>query len=138
MKEKNQSMSRSKPPVYNEVFKRRVIEEYLDSGLSKMDIQRKYKILFKSAICTWMKQLGYTDIHGKIHYIEAVNRNEIMKKQVKQTIVETESTAILKKQIRELERALEDEKLRSEAYQLTIEIAEREFNIPIRKKRSTK
>lgn len=126
------------PQVYPETFKRMVIEEYLKTGQSKMDIQRKHNILFKSAICTWMKQLGYTDIHGKIHYIEAVNRNEMMKKQAKPVIEETESIALLKKQIRELERSLEDEKLRSEAYQLTIEIAEKEFNIPIRKKRSTK
>jgi transposase len=138
MKEINRSKTGRIPQVYPETFKRMVIEEYLGTGLSKMEIQRKHKILFKSAICTWMKQLGYTDIHGKINYFEDVTRQELMDKKAKPAIEETETTALLKKRIRELERALEDERLRSEAYQLTIEIAEKELNIPIRKKRSTK
>ena len=123
--------------MYSEAFKRMVIEEYLGTGLSKMDIQRKHKILYKSAICTWMKRLGYNDIHGKLPYFEVANNIEL-KKQAKPTNAEAEETALLKKRVRELERILEDEKLRSEAYKLTIEIAEREFNIPIRKKRNTK
>jgi hypothetical protein len=40
--------------------------------------------------------------------------------------------------IKDLERSLEDEQLRSEAYSRMIGIAEKEFNIPIRKKSSTK
>jgi hypothetical protein len=40
--------------------------------------------------------------------------------------------------IKELERLLEDEQLRSEAYRRMIEIAEKDLNIPIRKKSDTK
>jgi len=42
--------------MFDESFKRKVIEEYLSTGHSKMSIQRKYNIHFKSAICTWMKR----------------------------------------------------------------------------------
>jgi len=44
----------------------------------------------------------------------------------------------LEERIRELERQLEDEKLRSEAYQRIIEKAEKELKVPIRKKPNTK
>ena len=40
--------------------------------------------------------------------------------------------------IKQLERKLEDEKLRSEAYKSMIEIAEKELKISIRKKPNTK
>jgi hypothetical protein len=44
----------------------------------------------------------------------------------------------LEEKIRELERQLEDEKLRSEAYQRIIEKAEKDFKVPIRKKPNTR
>ncbi|TDO28802.1 hypothetical protein BC659_0882 [Sediminibacterium goheungense] len=47
--------------MFDESFKRKVIEEYLSTRQSKMSIQCKYNIHFKSAICTWMKRLGYTE-----------------------------------------------------------------------------
>jgi len=42
-------------PHYDEKFKRKVIEEYLSTGCTKMSLIRKYKIQFKSAIKTWMR-----------------------------------------------------------------------------------
>ena len=45
---------------------------------------------------------------------------------------------LLQKKLKELERQLEDEKLRSEIYLRIIEKAEKELNIPIRKKPNTK
>jgi len=44
----------------------------------------------------------------------------------------------LEARIKELERLLEDEQLRSEAFSRIIDIAEREYNIPVRKKPNTK
>ena len=44
----------------------------------------------------------------------------------------------LQVRIKELEKALEYEKLRSLAYSTMIDIAEKEFNIPIRKKPGAK
>jgi hypothetical protein len=44
----------------------------------------------------------------------------------------------LQKRIKELERQLENAKLKAEGYELMIEIAEKELKIPIRKKSGTK
>ena len=54
------------------------------------------------------------------------------KKTNKRTPVVTDQT--LEQRVKELERLLEDEQLRSEAYKRMIEIAEKDLNIPIRKK----
>jgi transposase len=138
MTRENQEQTRKIPQEYSDDFKRKVIEEYLGTGFSKMSIQRKYKISFKSGICTWMKRLGYEDIHEKRSYFEAANDIELKKKFSSSHDDESGDIASLKKQLKELKRALENEKLRSEAYKLTIEIAEKEYKIPIGKKHSTK
>jgi hypothetical protein len=44
----------------------------------------------------------------------------------------------LKKRIKELERLLEDERLKSEAYNRMIELTEKELKISIRKKANTR
>lgn len=52
---------------------------------------------------------------------------------IKKTDIKNLSQEDLQHKIRELERQLEDEKLRSEAYLRIIEKAEKELRIPIRK-----
>lgn len=123
-------------PHYDRAFKRKVVEEYIATGSTKMFLLRKYNIQFKSAIQTWMRILGYTEPpkqtqnfnFGKI-IITSLPKNKKSS--------ETDSTKLQKK-IFELERQLEDEKLRSEAYERLIEKAEKEFKIPIRKKPGTR
>lgn len=94
---------------------------------------KKYNIQFKSAIQTWMRILGYTDPHKQPQRFK-FGRLIITSLPKKKKQSETE----LEKRIRELEHQLEDEKLRSEAYARIIEIAEKEYKIPIRKKPNTK
>ena len=123
-------------PHYGQTFKRKVIEEYLATGCTKIFLLRKYDIQFKSAIQTWMRVLGYTDPNaepqkfkfGKIIFTS-------LPKNKKNS--DTDSVKLQKK-IVELERQLEDEKLRSEAYARIIEKAEKEFKIPIKKKPGTR
>jgi transposase len=137
---KTDKLGRAVGNCYSEEFKRKVIEEYLRTGTPKLILQRKYDIKFKSGICTWMKKLGYADIHEGKPYFEVQGehflkeRFTMPKKKEEETQGQPGSMAGLEKRVKELERELEDEKLRSEAYKLTIEIAEKEFNIPIRKK----
>jgi transposase len=118
---------------YSESFKRKVCEEYLLTGQSKISLLKKYDIRMKSGIQKWLRQLGYEDIHQKAGYLNSRIPSLATKKT--DTSSKTDS---LEKRIKELERLLEDEQLRSEAYSRVIDIAEKEFNIPIRKKRSTK
>lgn len=90
----------------------------------------------KSGIQRWMKQLGYLDIHQKTRDLPpSIIPPLALKKTDKQ---ESATNQALEQRIKELERLLEDEQLRSEAYGRMIAIAEQEYKIPIRKKSNTK
>lgn len=119
---------------YSEPFKRKVCEEYLLTGQSKMSLLKKYDIKMRSGIQKWLRDLGYEDIHQKAGYLNSL----IPSLATKKTDTSTSKTDSLEKRIKELERLLEDEQLRSEAYSRIIDIAEKEFHIPIRKKPNTK
>ena len=119
--------------VYPESFKREVVKEFLEGRLSKIQLRRKYNIGGKSAILTWMRQLGYLDknhVAKKIKF-ESSPLDISMPTQEK-------SKEELQKEIRDLKRKLEDEQLRSEAYRRIIQKAEEELKISIKKKPDTK
>ena len=99
-----------------------------------MSLLKKYDIRMKSGIQKWLRQLGYEDIHQKDGYLNSL----IPSLATKKTNTSASKTDSLEKRIKELERLLEDEQLRSEAYSRIIDIAEKEFHIPIRKKSNTK
>ncbi|HET6767489.1 MAG TPA: hypothetical protein VFH08_08820 [Chitinophagaceae bacterium] len=117
--------------IYSEEFKRKVIDEYLSTGVPKMDLLRKYGIKSKSGIQRWMKKFGYTDIYKAVAPTFTFITSPTLIKKLKD---EHE----LRKRIKELERQLAEEKLRSEAYARIIDKAEKELKIPIRKKPNTK
>ena len=119
---------------YSEPFKRKVREEYLQTGQSKTYLLKKYDIRMKSGIQKWLRQLGYGDIHQKKGYLN-LSIPSLAKKHTDTSALNTDA---LEKRVKELERLLEDEQLRSEAYSRVIDIAEKEFHIPIRKKLNTK
>jgi len=119
--------------MFDESFKRMVIEEYLATKCSKMELLRKYNIHFKSAIQTWMRRLGYEDTHRpeKLKFDEALPLTVFMG-------TKSENTRELQRRIQELEQQLQDEKLRSEAYLRIIDKAEKELKISIKKKPNTR
>ena len=118
---------------YKEDFKRKVIEEYLSTGCTKASLLRKYKIPFVSAIQHWMKVLGYKDHPKEVEMLKFMQP-------IFSTLSDKKDLSIteMQQRIRELERQLQEEKLRSEAYARVIEKAESELKIPIRKKPNTK
>ena len=116
--------------LYSERFKRKVIEEYLNTGVPKMDLLRKYGIKTKSGIQRWMKKLGYVDNNPKVKFT-VITLPTVAK-------IDSNSNEELQKRIKELERQLENEKLRSEAYARMIEKAEKELKISIKKKSGTR
>lgn len=119
--------------MFDESFKRMVIEEYLATKCNKMELLRKYNIHFKSAIQTWMRKLGYEDIHR----CQNIKFDRTLPLTVPMS-TKNENTLELQKRIQELEQQLQDEKLRSEAYLRIIDKAEKELKIPIKKKLNTK
>jgi len=119
--------------MFDESFKRMVIEEYLTTKCDKMELLRKYNIHFKSAIQTWMRKLGYEDTH----------RAQRVKFDISLPLtvpmgIQSQNIRDLQKRIQELEQQLQDEKLRAEAYSRIIDKAEKELKISIKKKPNTK
>ena len=119
--------------IYPESFKRKVIEEYLRTGVTKMALLRKYGIKTKSGIQRWMKTLGYTDVYKPPDF----NFGKLILNSLSEATKNTDVDELQNK-IKELEQQLQDEKLRSEAYERIIEKSEKEFKIRIRKKSDTR
>lgn len=118
--------------VFTGSFKIKVAREYMESDLSQSEIRQKYNIKGKGCITDWVRKFGLKP-EPKEKRINGFGRSS-MKKEIEKTKVER----ALQKKVKELEKQLEYEKLRSEAFDTMINIAEMKFDIPIRKKRGTK
>jgi transposase-like protein len=130
---KKDKLGRNAPLHYPEAFKRQVIEEYLSTGVPKMELVRKYGIRYKSGITKWMRSLGYVEPGRKMTNLVATNNTGLARPNKKQP-----EPGSAEAEIARLKRELEDERLRSEMYLRMIDIAERDYHIPIRKKPGTK
>ena len=97
-------------PHYDEEFKRKVIEEYLATGCSKKSLLRKYDIQYRSAIQKWMRVRGYTDPYVGIQ--KPTFGKIIFHSLPKKTKKANAGIRELEKKVLELQRQLEDEKLR--------------------------
>ena len=102
---------------YSDQFKRRVVNEILLGDESLEYYRRKYRIGGSMTISRWIDKFASEEIPPM-----ATKRKD------------SEELAELKAETALLRRELEDERLRREAYQLMVQIAEAEFNIPIEKK----
>jgi transposase-like protein len=134
MKNKTGKVYRNPQKQYDEQFKRQVIEEYLRTGQSKASLRQKYDIRSQSAICLWMRDLGYTDPYQKP--VNLVFSNQlILAKESKSTPV---PDLTLEAKIKLLEKQLEDERLRTEMLNRMVDLAEKTYKIPVRKNFNTK
>lgn len=137
MKNSEQKNRPNPSTYYSEDFKKKIITEYLESDLTKREILDKYGIKANSAIQEWMRKFGITDPYGKKDYLGLPNTNRLKKKKPDLSEVELENYA-LNKRIKELEKLLSEEKIRSEMYSRVIEIAEKDLKLSIKKKSDTK
>ena len=132
--EKSTNKKRPNPATfYSEEFKKKVITEYLETDLTKRELLDKHGIKANSAIQEWMRKFGITDPYGKKDYLGLTNVNRLKKKKPELSEVEMENYA-LNKRIKELEKLLSEEKIRSEMYSRVIEVAEKDLKLNIRKK----
>ena len=106
---------------YSDQFKRQVVNEILSGDESVEYYRRKYRIGGSTTLSRWIDKFAS----------EALVPMAQKRK-------DSEEVAQLKAQLALLRRELEDERLRREAYQIMIKIAEEEFNIPIEKKSGVK
>lgn len=117
-----------------------IIDELLSSKCTKREIWEKYTGQEEEhgQLLRWMRLLGY-DAGIKTRRPNFVSKSTDMKEQNKEHRgVETFENLQLQKRIDELEKQLKDAELRAIAYSTMVDIAEQEFNIPIRKKYNTK
>jgi len=119
--------------MFDESFKRKVIEEYLSTRCTQAFLLDKYGIKFRGAIPTWMQKLGYTP--GRIVLQPNFDKQILIPLPKKK---KNEKPQDLEERIRQLEQQLEDEKLRAEIYSRIIDKAEKELKISLRKKPNTK
>ncbi|MCB9308129.1 MAG: hypothetical protein H6565_16140 [Lewinellaceae bacterium] len=106
---------------YSDHFKRGVVKEILSGSESLEYYRRKYKIGGHMTLSRWL-----------VNFASEETFPMASKKRDKDELAD------LKAELALLRRELADERLRREAYELMIRIAEEEFNIPIEKKSGVK
>lgn len=110
-----------KVKFYTDHFKRRVVNEILAGEESLEYYRRKYRIGGSMTLSRWLDKFATEQTYPMAS-----------KKRDKDELAD------LKAEIALLKRELEEERLRREAYELMVKIAEEEFNIPIEKKSGVK
>ncbi len=126
---------------YSEAERYEIVQEYLTSGKKKQEIWYKYTGQLKEhgSLLRWVRQFeNYTkDPNGRPNFTE--NNIEMAKKKFSPGLGgDSFETLQLKKRILELEEQLKDAEMKAIAFSTMVDIAEKEFNIPIRKKVNTK
>ena len=117
-----------------------IIQDLISSQCTKRDIWEKYTGQEEEhgQLLRWMRKLGY-DTGIKTRRSNFVSNSIQMKKQPSQdNSTESFENLQLKKRVEELEKQLKDAELKAIAFSTMVDIAEKEFNIPIRKKFNTK
>ena len=105
---------------YSESLKKEVVHEIKLGLLSKSEVKRKYGIKGWGCIYRWISNFDDNSDNRKLMDYTKSDK------------------ATLIKRIKELERQLEDEQIRSMGYSKMIDIAEEQLKISIRKKPDTK
>ena len=114
-------------------LKTQIIQEYLTQGGGFRKLGQKYGIS-RTTICKWVM------IHQGIHNLPLTEKQQqysvysMSNKYNKLNSEEQQSAEVLQQKIAALEKQLEWEKLRTEALNIMIDIAEKDLHISIRKK----
>ena len=117
-----------------------IIQEMLSSQCSKREIWNKYTGQSEEHGCLlkWMRQLGYDEHSNRRFNFDGNRLLMTSKKKTLQNGEESFEILQLKKRVLELENQLKDAEMKAIAFSTMVDIAEKEFNIPIRKKLNTK
>jgi hypothetical protein len=116
------------------------VKVYLAGGYTKQQIWKMYTGGEEEhgQLLQWMRKLGYLKANDSKKSISRIATHELYLQKKDNLSTKSKSTTErpedLQKRIKELEKALETANLRAEGYELMIDIAEKELNIPIRKK----
>ena len=119
----------------------KIIQEMLTSNCTKVEIWEKYtgRSEEHGNLLKWMRKLGYNADNLSRRVTFGGNINLMSTKKTSPAIGEKSFEILqLKKRISELEDQLKDAEMKAIAFSTMVDIAEKEFKIPIRKKLNTK
>ncbi|MBK9732395.1 MAG: hypothetical protein IPO83_14160 [Chitinophagaceae bacterium] len=130
---------------YSETERNAIIREMLKNNWTKQYTWMLYtgEVEERGQVLRWMRKLGYV---GKIEHKQFVSKRSIRRFEIKSTGMASKKkpegepfeVLQLKKRVAELEKQLKDAEMKAIAYATMVDIAEKEFNIPIKKKFNTK
>ena len=121
---------------FSDYEKKLIIEDYLSGNETKQSVYSRYTgySAENGKITMWMRKFGIEDKFVKnTNFVSMPTR-----KKDKEQSSEDFETLKLKKRIEELEKQLQTAEMKAIAFSTMVDIAEKEFNIPIRKKHNTK
>ena len=127
MEEKNSNYTKRTQKDYSLSFKLQVVQEIEQGHLTRSQALDKYGIQARSTIRNWLKKYGNFDYEYTV--------GQIMSKTPEQRILELEQQVrLLEKQKARAEHLAERADKKALLFDMMIDFAEEEFNIPIRKK----
>ena len=107
---------------FSEALKRHVVREVESGRISQSAAARKYGILGHSTILKWCRKYGTTPPEPPPRLrLKTMDERD-------RTLLEREN------EIKELKRELEDARVKNVVLETLVDVAERELNVPIRKK----
>lgn len=112
---------------YSDSEKLQIIDEFLNSGECMDRFQEKYG-MGHCTLSRWMVKFG----------LSKVSQPQVIQMKEKQSPEKTVREQTLEAKITRLEKELEAAKLKAEAYNALIEVAEEEYGLDIRKKAGAK
>jgi transposase len=116
--------------------KKLIIEDYLSGNETKQSVYSRYTgyPAESGKLTLWMRKFGIKD-----KFVENTNFASMPSKKIDKLPSSNDfETLKLKKRIAELEKQLQTAEMKAIAFSTMVDIAEKEFNIPIRKKHNTK
>jgi len=129
---------------FSQSERHQMVHDYLTSGKKKIEIWQQYTGQQEEhgQLLKWLRQFGYTD-SVTTRSTNFVAKQIVMSKRKKieksnDLTVKSFEQLQLEKRILELEKQLKDAELKAIAFSTMVDIAEKEFKIPIRKKLNTK
>lgn len=147
MDKQKRKIIKKKGKYYSETEQHSIIREMLKNNWTKQYTWELYtgEPEERGQLLRWMRKLGYV---RKIQHKQFITKKSIRNFEVEPTVMtkkehqdpEQESFELLqlRKRISELEQQLKDAEMKVIAYATMVDIAEKEFNIPIKKKFNTK
>ena len=111
---------------YSMSFKLSVVQEYETSKVSLAFLQRKYGIQGSYTVKRWIEKYSNFDVSNKsLHSMEKSKDQELLELQ--------QQVRLLERKNARLEKELELQDMKAEFFDMMIDIAEKEYNIDIRK-----